>query len=257
MLAALIKNNDGVIMRSKAKSNFVKTLLLARPKLEHDEIRQIINALPAPKKHSRAVAMPDVLQRWYQVELIEHSNFGRDSEYETNLKQARKLKDLASGINELLSMPEGDQLRDIVYDESWELQGISPTKEEFDNAEAKLNAIIASLSEIEVAADQYIQKQRRSAGRPENIFPILLLRDIAELYGWYTGIEPSRQYAEKYQSEVGPFFTFASAVWRVIFGNTQGLKSAIRRWGDEKQSTENRSALIFNMKLDCQDYGEN
>ena len=244
-------------MRSKIKPNFIKALLIARPKLEENEIKTIINALPNKTIESREMALPSILQRWFQCELIEHSGYGRDSEDQDVLQQIRKLKDFACEIQKMLSTPQGDQLRDIIYAENWEAQRISPTKEEFNKSEAKLNALLVSVGEIEVAASQYIAKQKYSAGRPENVFPILLLRDIAEIYGWVTGEMPSRQYAEKDQSETGPFFIFASAVWTVIFGSTQGLKSAIRRWGDERQADQNRSALVFNMGLDCQDYGEN
>jgi len=244
-------------MRSKIKLNPFRAKLLAHPKLEADEIGQIIIALPDKRIPSRADAMPEVLQRWYQVELIEHSGYGRDSEAKALLKQAKRLKEISCEMKELLSLPHGHQLRDILHTESWEARGIWPTKDEFDAEEAKLNGLLEAVSEIEFTAGRYIQRQRRSPGRPANIFPILLLRDIAELYGWVTGLEPSRQYAEKDQSEAGPFFKFASAIWRVIFGNTQGLRSAIRRWGYEKQSDHNRSALVFNMKLDCRDHGEN
>jgi len=244
-------------MRSKIKPNFIKALLIARPKLEEREIKTIINALPTITVGPRVRALPNILQRWFQCELIEHSGYGRDSEDQDVLQEIRKLKDFACKIKEMLSTPKGDQLRDIIYTENWEAQGIPPTKKEFKKSEAKLNALLVSVGEIEIAASQYITKQKYSAGRPENIFPILLLRDIAEIYGWVTGEAPSRQYAEKDQSETGPFFNFASAVWTVIFGSTQGLKSAIRRWGDEKQTEYNRSALVFNMELDYQDYGEN
>jgi len=98
-------------------------------------------------------------------------------------------------------------------------------------------------------------KHNRVRGRPRNFVPLLILRDIAELFGWVTGIAPSRQYDSHRSTETGPFYHFASAIWLVIFGNTNGLKSAVRSWGNMKDEN-NRSALIHNMDLDTAEYGE-
>lgn len=146
-------------MRSKIKPNFIKALLIARPKLEEREIKTIINALPTITVGPRVRALPNILQRWFQCELIEHSGYGRDSEDQDVLQKIRKLKDFACKIKEMLSTPKGDQLRDIIYTENWEAQGIPPTKKEFKKSEAKLNALLVSVGEIEIAASQYITKK--------------------------------------------------------------------------------------------------
>ena len=242
-------------MARKTKTNSLEERLRLQPFITSDQVRSILEALPAQTIDTRLKKLPDALQRWYQTELVEHVGFGPNSEDENLLDKADRLIRSANEIRSLIFTPHGDKLRDIIANKNWEVAGINPTREDLVASDAQLDDLIRLLAEIETALNEYVLKHKRIRGRPRNFVPLLVLRDIAELFGWVMGIAPSRQYDSHRSTETGPFYHFASAIWLVIFGNTNGLKSAVRSWGNMKDEN-NRSALIHNMELDSAEYGE-
>ena len=242
-------------MARKTKTNSLEERLRLQPFITSDQVRSILEALPAQTIDTRLKRLPEALYRWYQTELIEHLGFGPNSEDRDILHKANRLIRSANEIGNLIATPHGDKLRDIIGNKGWEVAGINPTSVDLAASEARLDDLMRFLAEIEKALNEYVFKQKRIRGRPRNFVPLLILLDIAELYGWVTGSTPTRQYDSPKSTETGPFYHFASAIWRVVFGNTHGLKSAMRSWGNLKDEKD-RSALIYNMGLDIAEYGE-
>ena len=245
----------GRIVARKTKTNSLEERLRLQPFITSDQVRSILEALPAQTIDTRLKRLPEALYRWYQTELIEHLGFGPNSEDRDILHKANRLIRSANEIGNLIATPHGDKLRDIIGNKGWEVAGITPTREDLAASEARLDDLMILLGGIETALNEYVLKQKRIRGRPRNFVPLLILLDIAELYGWVTGSTPTRQYDSPRSTETGPFYHFASAIWQVIFGNTHGLKSAVRSWGNMKDEKD-RSALIYNMGLDIAEYGE-
>jgi hypothetical protein len=245
----------GRIVARKTKTYSLEERLRLQPFITSDQVRLILEALPAQTIDTRIKKLPEVLPRWYQTELVEHVGFGPNSEDENLLGKADRLIRSANEIRKLIATPYGDKLRDIIGNKGWEVAGINPTSVDLAASEARLDDLMRFLAEIETALNEYVLKHKRIRGRPRNSVPVLILLDISELYGWVTGSTPTRQYDSPRSTETGPFYHFASAIWQVIFGNTHGLKSAVRSWGNMKDEKD-RSALIYNMGLDIAEYGE-
>ena len=244
-------------MARQIKTNSLGERLRLQPSITSDQAKSILNALPDQTIDTRRKKLPEVLQRWYQTELIEHLGFGPSSEDENLLYKADTLMKSAYEIRNLIATPHGEKLRDIINNKGWEVAGISPTRKDLAASEARLDHLMILLAEIESALYEYASKHKRIRGRPRNCVNLLILLDIAELYGWVTNFEPTRQYDSTRSTETGPFYTLASAIWQIIFENKYGLQYTIKWWAEKKKVDKNfRSALIYNMGLDIEDYGE-
>lgn len=240
---------EGRIVARNTTTNSLEERLRVQPIITSDQIRSILEALPSQTPDAQIKKLPEVLKRWYQTELIEHVGFGPNSEDENLLDKANKLIRSANEIKSLILMPHGNKIRDIIANKKWELAGMNPSREDLIAYDAQLDNLIKLLSEIETALQEYALKHKRVRGRPRNMVPVLIMMDIAELYGWATGNSPSRQYDSPRSTETGPFYHFASTIWKIIFGNKIGLQSALKSWGKLKDEN-NRSALYYNMDLD-------
>ena len=235
-------------MKTKIKPNVIEQRLRLKPKLTKEDIKSIICALPVDKLDWRCRYLPNLLQLWYLTEFIQHSGYGLDTESDSLLKDIKELGQLAGRLGKTLAMPDGGKLRDVVFSETWGAKCITPRKNDLVKADAEIDQLILSASMIEEAANRYVAKQKRTAGRPPNVQSILVMRDIAVIYGWATETKPTRQFDELASKETGPFFNFARAFWRVIFGNEQGVTAAMRHFGSGKESEADPSALFHNLQ---------
>ena len=245
-------------MARQIKTNSLGERLRLQPSITSDQAKSILNALPDQTIDTRIKILPEVLQRWYQTELIEHLGFEPSSEDVKLLDNAKRFITSAEDIISLITNPDGEKLRDIINSKGWEAAGIiAPTRKDLAASEARLDDLIKALADIKTALYEYASKHKRIRGRPRNCVNLLILLDIAELYGWVTNFEPTRQYDSTRSTETGHFYKFASAIWQIIFGNKNGLQSTIKLWAEKKKVDKDfRSALIYNMGLDIADYGE-
>ena len=234
-------------MKTQIKPDVIEERLRLKPQLTKEDIKVIIRALPTDKINRNCRYLPNLLQFWYLLELIEHSRFGPDTKSSSLLKNIKELGQLAKRLSKIVAMPDGGKLRDVVISETWEAKCIIPTKNDLVEADAEIDQFILSASMIEEAANRYVAK-KRTVGRPPNLQSLLAMRDIAAIYGWVTDTQPTRQFDVVASKETGPFFNFARACWVVIFGSEYGLTAAMKRWGGDKQNDADTSAIVFNFQ---------
>lgn len=234
-------------MKTKIKPHVIEECLRLKPPLTKDDIKVIIRALPINKVNRNCRYLPNLLQFWYLLELAEHSGFGPGTKSDSLLKNIKELGQLTRRLSKTLAMADGEKLRDVVFSETWEAKYITPTKNDLVKADAEIDQFILSALMIEEAANRYVAKKRK-VGRPRNLQALLVMRDIAAIYGWVTDTQPTRRFDPVASKEMGPFFDFASACWVVIYGNDGGLPSAMKRWARDKRSDADPSALVFNFQ---------
>ena len=61
------------------------------------------------------------------------------------------------------------------------------------------------------------------------------MKDLAAIFEWLTGRKAARGVDRTYHTETGPFFRFAQSIWPVAFGNTRGLKAAIKNFVEARK----------------------
>ena len=178
-------------MKTRIGPNLIQERLRLKSRLNKEDIKLIIRALPINKVNRNCRYLPNLLQFWYLLELIEHSRFGPDTESDSLLKNIKELGQLTRRLSKTLATPDGEKLRDVVFSETWEAKYITPTKNDLVKADAEIDQFILSASMIEEAANRYVAKQKRTVGRPPNLQSLLAMRDIAAIYGWVTDTQPT------------------------------------------------------------------
>jgi hypothetical protein len=90
---------------------------------------------------------------------------------------------------------------------------------------------------------------KRQRGQPRNLLTYLILEDAAAIFEWYTETKATRQVNRVTSEDTGSFWEFASALWRIIFRNTYGLSSAMKKWGHARVHFQERSPFLLNVDL--------
>ena len=170
-------------MKTRIGPNLIQERLRLKSRLNKEDIKLIIRALPINKVNRNCRYLPNLLQFWYLLELIEHSRFGPDTKSSSLLKDIKELGQLAGRLSKTLATPDGGKIRDIVFSENWEAKCITPRKNDLVKADAEIDQFILSASMIKEAANRYVAKQKRTVGRPPNLQSLLAMRDIAAIYG--------------------------------------------------------------------------
>jgi hypothetical protein len=87
-------------------------------------------------------------------------------------------------------------------------------------------------------------------GQPRALLADAVVFDLAALFEWVTGSTATRRTQGRdtdpsdYGRPYGPFHTFASAVWPLIFGSSRGLLAADKRQAKAHRQSSARSQVI-------------
>jgi hypothetical protein len=80
------------------------------------------------------------------------------------------------------------------------------------------------------------------------VITYLVIKDIAAIFEWYSGLKATRRVNRVSKGETGPFYRFAAALWPVIFGKGDDrLPAAIKKFAAYRER-EGR-ALIANIAM--------
>jgi hypothetical protein len=126
-------------------------------------------------------------------------------------------------------------------------------REEARNAQSKIDELKSVLAAWNANGTRYLRILKSKVGQPRNLTADLMLLDLAEIYKWATGIEPTRIVDRYDGSETGGFYKFSVTLWRILFGDEKGLANAMKRW--EKHKDTEKSAVITNMRLRAAAWG--
>jgi hypothetical protein len=196
------------------------------------DIGRIIRSLPERVDPKRVELLPLLLCDWARVELRWHPPRTPLPALRRRRERLKKVAEKAADLLQAL-----DQLEGL---DRWELvaqlgiaEGLTLLKAvRNEHNKQRLDEWRSLIVTISAAAAQPLYRPRK--GQPRKIVAQLVLRDLAALFEYVTGLRATRRVdrtGEAAGKETGPFLNFAKAVWPVIFGDDLGLLSQLREWG--------------------------
>src|SRR5262249_39333215 len=105
------------------------------------------------------------------------------------------------------------------------------------------------LRKLAAAPVTLIEKTKRGRGQPRNIPAYLVMKDLAAIFELLTDRKAARAIDWTDNTETGPFWRFAESVWPVVFGNTRGLKAAMKNWAKARKLYHEHSSFVLNLPL--------
>ena len=218
----------------------------AHPTFSDEDVRRIVNSLPASAKPQRVQAMEGILREWSRVELPNHlSRKSLRLEWKQTNQTLMKIEKHAQELLQEIEALDGYSyiLTTLASARFRQHQPTSTGRDEEDRAERRVDEGLTFLRTLSTLAS----KAKR--GQPPNITAYLVMLDAAAIYEWVSGRKPTREVDRVTNKETGPFRTFLEALWPVVFGNgIHGLQAAMRRWEEARKYNE-KSALIANIRL--------
>jgi hypothetical protein len=190
-----------------AKSNPV-------PKFSAESINVVAGSLREPLCDRRHKLLTQVLREWSCTDLREHLSREpgavrreRIRRLESVGKCALQLLDAIGAVDEL---GRTTILFHMIIAEGRRPDDVSPA-ECADLTRRWLDEEADFLAKLGAIKPREFWKQKR--GQPRNIAANLVLRDIAAIFEWVTGIKAARVVDRIDGAETGPFFQFASTLW--------------------------------------------
>jgi hypothetical protein len=241
------------------------------------EMGEIIDALPPGVSPERLILFRRLFREWWAEDLERHYQFFSDASRAVDRLRGEMLDRVSKAAGRLcnaLAMLDDQGLAQVGFGrvtrgdlESWRAaltSRISPTALEwlaqFVERKVQLpNPTIEWLAEMAAIGGSFDKGKPRSGwkhhgpGQPRAVLLNSVIFDLAALFQWVTGSSPTRRThgrdaaAPDRGRPYGPFHTFASAVWPLIFGSPRGLLAAEKRWRSTFRQSGARSEVIANI----------
>jgi hypothetical protein len=219
----------------------------------------IARALPQDVDQRRLALIPNIIRDWGDTELPSHS-WHKPKPVEVRNEHHRRFKEIEAAAIRL-----GEALSAVDEGGRWTLiteiacpPGDFPhglTAASIDRAVADLDATRAQLSRLAAGAGVAAEACAPRRGQARNNVPYLIMNDLAEIFEWAAGAEPTRRVDRITKEDSGPFHWFAAAVWPVIFGSDDGLSSALKNWAADRKMYRERSPVLLNLDLRHPEWG--
>jgi hypothetical protein len=223
----------------------------AAPYFDERAVEQIRASLRAGIDQRRLDLLPRVLNHWSVTDLLEHLS---QEDRATLRRRYDQLKEIGKCANNLRKALGAIDQRGI----SWIAQEI----EEEGSPPFPSTASWERLAEIKdrlKQEDDFLRKLAAapvrlieeldgslSGRRPRNIRAYLVMKDLAAIFEWLTGRKAAREVDRIDHSETGPFFRFAQSIWPVVFGNSRGLKAAVKNFATARKLYQEHSPFLYN-----------
>ena len=209
--------------------------------LKHN-IDLVVASLPRTARGEQSLPLlPHVLCDWDQNELQQHFTVPSPTQRREIRDRARALRKPAAKLAKALA---DKKVRNFIVSRFLVTAG-QEIPFDFESVDATQQALTAAKTFLERLASIEMGGRR---GQPPNLIAYLVLRDLAELFEWTTGLVPTRQTDRIKGRETGPFYRFARVAWPIVFGNeASGLPAAMKNWERYRNQGE-RSALM--VKID-------
>jgi hypothetical protein len=210
----------------------------------------LVRILPKPLPQHRRELLPRILEEWGRGDLREHLSRESRAMIRERINRLEKVKASARQLSDALDkLDECDQttiLIEMIIAEGKRFNDVS--RNEFSLRQARLSQAFDYLGKLRaIAPKEYWQS---SPGRPRNIAAYLVLQDIAAIFEWLTHTRATRAVDRIEAIETGPFFPFASILWRIVFRKgLAGLPAAMKNWAAGRSKYNERSPLVANIAL--------
>lgn len=219
----------------------------APPMFNDLNIKQIAGSVSKLAKEHKVAKLPQVLVEWAMTDLSEHLS------RKTPKITAKRREHLAAiGKNAVRLLESLEQLDEdaelaiaveMVRQSDQQFWKVPPT--EVDSSRQRLAEERVFLKRLVAVAPRALGEPKR--GQPRNMVAYLVLQDAADIFGWLTETEPSREVDRDSGGVTGPFWEFSAALWLAIFKSGAGLPSAIQNWAEARKHYGAQSALIANI----------
>jgi hypothetical protein len=238
---------------------------------------QIVNALPTAIPPERLILFRRLFREWWDEDLRQHDRFFSDASRTVDRLRGEMVDRVSKAAGRLcnaLAVLDDQGLAQVGFGrvtrgdiESWRAalaSRTSPTALEwllqFVERKVQLpNPTIEWLAEMAAVGGCFDKGKPRSGwkdhgrGQPRAALLDSVIFDLAALFEWVTGSSPTRRIHGRDAAEpdqgrpYGPFHTFVSVVWPLIFGSPAGLSAAEKRWARAFRQSGARSEVIANI----------
>jgi hypothetical protein len=166
----------------------------------------------------------------------------------SSTQQAARLKRLARQLNAVEAVAEDDL--DLIALEIGRGDKSIPSSERHGHFIRKFIEERDFLNHLRAAAESLTNQLKRGRGQPRNLLAYLVLKDIAAIFEWLTGLQARREVDRKDGHDTGAFYHFCEAIWLPVFGvGLDGLPAAMKNWAVARRKYNEKSALIANIAM--------
>jgi hypothetical protein len=223
------------------------------------DLRLITDSLPKEVDELRLNLFPQILQEWGRTDLPKLLSLKPEPrEVQTaQLELVTAARIHAAGLCQALDALDALGALDVRHlDLSAIILALACpltmglTQSDLNRAVKELQATREFLPRLRVAAQNAALLLAPQKGRPRNNTGLFILLDLAAILEWLTRSKPTRRVDQQHE-EAGPLADLARAVWPVIFGNDDGLSSAIKKWAGAgaRHGFGKKSQLICSLGL--------
>jgi hypothetical protein len=224
--------------------------------LTNEQIDALIAALPGCKSPHRRDLLPRILKEWCRIDLEEHLSRPTSEQIRAEREQLQKVASrtakLAEAIAALDLTPRFAVARRLLRPGT-NSPKIGPSFQSSQRMDRRLETYPTRLQQLAPAAEQVTNDWVPPPLRTEMLKRYLVLHDLAAIYQWATrkpaGRRVTTDVSDSGSKPYGPFWEFAGAVWRVVFGSEKGLDHAMKTWAKGRREFGEWSPLIENMRL--------
>jgi hypothetical protein len=220
------------------------------------QIRDLVYALPAYINAHRRRLLPRVLKEWSRTDLNEHLTRPTPRQIRAEHRQLEKIGRTARDLAQALAAIADNGRFTIAC------QLLAPRSDFFTNrlkyedvceAERRLQEEPNRLQQLATAADEASAHFVPLPFRQSTLLRYLILQDLAAIFEWamrqHAGRRVKTDIGDDAGETYGPFWEFASATWRIVFGSTKGLDNALKQWAQARRSYGEQSAVIANLHM--------
>ena len=226
------------------------------PSFTADQIHTLIAALPSHIAKRKRTVLRLMLDEWGRIDLEEHLK--RSTPKQTRARKnamhlvAKRAEEFAGALASLDRTSRFAVATRLLELETGADFWSSP-RERVREVEHRLADEPQKLRRLAEAAESEATRWQPLPLRHDSLIRYLLLQDLAAIFEYATSERAERQVRGKDHFEAGkdygPFWNFASAAWTIVFGSTDGLSAAIRRWTEGRAKYGEISAVVENAHL--------
>jgi hypothetical protein len=214
-------------------------------------VKQICASLPEGIDQRRLDLLPSLLNEWSRTELREHLSLDSPTTRRKRKAQWTKVGKCATHLRQALEALDQRGWTWIAQEMGRE-EGSSPfpftvSRERLAEMKNRLEREPDFLLKLTAATQTLIEEDKQPPGQPRAIRAYLVMLDLAAIFEWLTGRKAARGVDRTDHTETGPFFRFAQAIWPVVFGNTQGLKAAMKNFVEARKRYQEHSTFLYNV----------
>jgi hypothetical protein len=220
-------------------------MTVSAPKFNERAVKQIRAFLPTGIDQRRLDLLPLILDEWSRTDLREH--LSRESRAMVRERYDRLAK-IGKCANDLRQALEAIDQRGMSWiAQEMALEDGNTDHEKLIEMKERLKDEGDFLRKLAAAKVRLIEEDKRGPGQPRNIRAYLVMKDLAAIFEWLTDRKATRGVDRTDHTETGPFFRFAQSIWPVAFGNTRGLKAAIKNFVEARKLYQERSPFLYNI----------